>query len=57
MGSYVHIFGPPQKHLASKQFETDTGMKQAVTSWLQTPDSIIFYAMIQVFMLYSGTYS
>jgi hypothetical protein len=49
--SYDHLFGPPQKHLASKQFETDTDVKQAATSCLQTPDTIFFYAMTQVFML------
>jgi len=49
--SYVHLFGPPQKHRASKWFETDTDVKQAVTSWLRTPDTNFFCAMTQVFML------
>jgi len=31
--NYVHLFGPPQKQLASKRFETDTDVKQAVTSY------------------------
>jgi hypothetical protein len=32
-------YGPINKHLAGKQFATDTDVKQAVTSWLQTLDN------------------
>jgi hypothetical protein len=50
MSSNFHIFGPLKKHLAGKQSATDTNMKQAVTSWLQTLDNDLCYAGIQVLM-------
>lgn len=47
MPSDFHFFGLLKKCLASKQFATDTSMQQAVSSWLQTLDTNIFYARIQ----------
>jgi hypothetical protein len=41
------LSGPVKKHLAGKQFATDTDMKQAVTSWLQTLDTNFFHIRIQ----------
>jgi hypothetical protein len=40
-------FSPLQKHLASKRFAADATVKQAVTSWPQTPDTDFFYTGIQ----------
>ena len=50
-----HLFGPLKEQLADKQFATDTGMKQAVTSWLQTLDttlslSLFFGGQLQALM-------
>jgi hypothetical protein len=43
-----HLFRLLKKHQASKKFATDTNIKQAITSWLQTPETDFFYARIQV---------
>jgi hypothetical protein len=48
--SDFHIF-EPCKHLADKQFATDTNMKQAVT-WLHTFDTDFHYATIQALVPY-----
>jgi len=45
-----HLFRLLKKHKASKNFATDTNMKQAVPSWLQTPETDFFYARTQVLM-------
>lgn len=42
-----YLFGPLKKHLTGKQFATYANIKQAVTSWLKTLDTDIFYAKIQ----------
>jgi len=42
--------GPRKKLVEGKQFATDADVKQAVTSWLQTPDTHFFYAGIRVTM-------
>jgi hypothetical protein len=39
-----HICVPHKKHLDSKRFATDTDVKQAVTTWLQTPDTFTVFA-------------
>jgi len=48
--SDFHLFTLLKKNQASKKFVTDTNMKQAVTSWLQTPETDFFYARTQVLM-------
>jgi hypothetical protein len=42
-----HFFVLQKKHLAGKWSATDSDVKQAVTSWLQTRDTDSFYARIQ----------
>jgi len=42
-----HFFGPLNKHLYGKRFATDAGVKQAVTSWLQTLYPYFFYTSVQ----------
>ena len=51
--SDFRLFRLLKKHQASKKFATDTNMKQAVTSWLQTPETDFFYARTQTLMLQS----
>jgi hypothetical protein len=41
-----NLFGPCKKLIEGKQFLTDADVKQAVTSWLQTPDTHFFNAAI-----------
>jgi hypothetical protein len=41
---------PTNKHLAGKQFATDTDVKQAVTSWQQTLDNDLHYTGVQAFL-------
>jgi hypothetical protein len=36
-----------KKHLTGKHFATDTDVKQAITSSLQTLDTDFFYALVQ----------
>ena len=45
-----HLFRLLKKHQASKKLAIDTNIKQAVISWLQTPETDFFYARIQVLM-------
>jgi hypothetical protein len=42
----LHLFGSMKKHAAGEGFETDTDMKQAVTSWLKALDTDFFHAGI-----------
>jgi len=42
--SDLQLFGSLKKHLTGKIFATDAGVKQAVTSCLQTLDTYLFYA-------------
>jgi len=44
------LYVPLKKHLACKQFATNADVKQAVTFWLQTPDTSFFCAQIQALM-------
>jgi len=44
--SDFNLFGPLKKHLAGKRFATDANVKQAVTSWLSTPNTYFFYTGI-----------
>jgi hypothetical protein len=44
--SNFNLFGPCKKLLEGKQFAADADVKQAVTSWLQTSDTHLFYAGI-----------
>jgi hypothetical protein len=46
-----YFFGSRRKHLAGKHFATDADVKQAVTYWLQTLDTDVLHAEIQVLML------
>jgi hypothetical protein len=39
-------YGSTNKQLAGKQFATDTNVKQAVTSWLHTPDNDFHFTRI-----------
>jgi len=39
--------GAIRKHLVGNQFATDPNMKQAVTCWLQSTDTDIYYTTIQ----------
>lgn len=41
--SDFHLSGLLKKHLDGKRFVTDANMKQAVTSWLVTLDTVSFY--------------
>jgi hypothetical protein len=45
-----HCFWPPKKHESAKRFATDSDVKQAVTSCLQTPYTDFFYVGIQAMM-------
>jgi hypothetical protein len=45
--SDFNFFGPLKEHLTGKRLATDTDMKQAVTSWLQTLDTDFFCMGIQ----------
>jgi len=45
-----YLFVLRKKHLAGKQFATDTGLKQAVISWLLTLDNDFFYVWTWSFM-------
>jgi len=47
-------YGPINKHLAGKQFATDTDVKQAVTSWLQALDNDLHFTGYKPFR-HSGT--
>jgi hypothetical protein len=51
VSSDFHLFGFFEKHLAGKRFATDADVKQAVTSWLQTLDTSLFFNGIQVFLV------
>lgn len=46
-----HPCVPRKQHVASKGLATDTDVTQAVTSWLQTSDTDLFYAGIQALVL------
>jgi hypothetical protein len=50
--SDFHVFGAVMKHLAGKHFATDSNMKQAVTSSLQTLDTSFLYIRIQALVLW-----
>ena len=51
MPSDSRLFGPHNKKLAGKRFVTDADVKQAVTSWLQTLDTDMFYAGVRALVL------
>jgi hypothetical protein len=43
-------FEHPKKQLVAKRFVTNADVKQAVTSWLQTPDADLLCTWIQTMM-------
>jgi hypothetical protein len=45
--SDFHLSGPPKNHRTGKRLAKDAEVKEAVTSWLQTPDTDFFYAQTQ----------
>ena len=45
--SNFQLFSPLKEYLAGKRYATNPNVKQAVTSWLQTLDTVFFYARIK----------
>jgi hypothetical protein len=52
--SYFHLTGPLKKHPTGNWYATDADVKQAVTSWIQTSDTNLFHAGIQVLVPQCG---
>jgi len=45
--SDFHLSGPLKNHPTGKRLAKDAEVKEAVTFWLETPDTHFFYAWIQ----------
>jgi len=47
----IHLFGLAEKHLAGMRLAVDAEVKQVVTRWLQTVDTIFYYTRIRALVL------
>jgi hypothetical protein len=55
-GLHFHLVGPLRKYPTNKRLATDADVKQAVVSWLQTRDTNLFCAGIQVLVIQCDIY-